>query len=81
MHARRGVARRGYPAQGVTAGDEAPAGVTPRKNRYLPNNPEEEFAFRWWLHFFGGRAPLMALHVMKLERQYQKSLDQESRDS
>lgn len=60
----------------MTPGEPAEPPVT--RHRYLPNTPEEEFAFRWWLHFFGGRAPLVAWYVMQKEKEFQR-LDRESR--
>ena len=57
-------------AENPVPADPAP-GVT--QHRYLPNTREEELAFKWWLHFFGGRTSLIAFHVLRIEKEFQKS--------
>jgi hypothetical protein len=73
LHIDRELARCVTPSE-----PEANPPVT-RLNRYIPNTPEEERRFRWWLHFFGGRATLLAHHVLRIEKEFQRELDRKSR--
>ena len=47
-------------------------------NQYLPNTKEETDKFCWWLHWFDGHDQFAILiHLINLEKQYKKKVNNE----
>lgn len=42
-------------------------------NKYFPNTKKEWEEFMWKLHFMGGRAFIVAMHLDRLEKQARKN--------